>query len=84
MTTSAEWQKDRKAFLRLLTDHDPEGDIPVAIRLDLSPEEARVMAPGVEDFDELRLACATWIQNWLAPEVERLHSHLIWKAMGGR
>lgn len=84
MTTVADWKKDRQNFLRLLTDFDDTSDIPVAIRLDLTRDQAKVMAPGVEDFEELRLACATWVQNWLAPEIERLHSHLIWKAMGGR
>lgn len=84
MTTAADWKKDRDNFLRLLTDFDDTSDIPVAIRLDLTREQAKVMAPGVEDFEELRLACATWVSNWLAPEIVRLEDHLSFKARGGR
>lgn len=84
MTTPAEWRKDRDNFMRLIRDFDDTSDIPVAIRLDLTREQAKVMAPGVEDFEELRLACATFVGNWLAPEIVRLENHLNWKAMGGR
>lgn len=80
MTTKQEWARDKAHFLRLIQDHDPESDIPVAIRLDLTREQAKVMAPGVEDFDELRIACATWVANWLAPEMARLDAHLAFKA----
>lgn len=85
MTSSAEWKKDRARFLRLIQDHDPYSDIPVAIRLDLTPEEARVIVGHeIEDFEEARIRCATFVQNFLAPEVDRLRSHLAWKVMGGR
>lgn len=75
-----EWLADRRDFLRLVTDRDPTGELPIAIRLDLTPAEVAVMAPGLTDFDEMRAACTTWIQNWLAPEVTRMQLHLKGKA----
>lgn len=75
-----EWRADRKAFLKLLTDHDPYGPIPVAIRLDLTPEQVAAIAPGITDFDGQRDACQTFVWNFLAPEVDRMQRHLEWKA----
>ena len=81
MTTHAEWQKDRKAFLTLLTDTpDTDTPVPLAIRIDLPRHYSAVMAPGVTDWDELRLACSQWVENWLAPEMSRMDAHLAWKA----
>lgn len=80
MTRHAEFAADKANFLKLITDRDESGDVPVAIRVDLPHRYAAVMAPGVTDFDELRYACATFVQNWLGPEIDRLHAHLEWKA----
>lgn len=80
MTRRAEWEADRANFLRLIQDQDIAGDVPVAIRLDITPEQAAVMAPGVTDYEELRVRCTQFVYNWLAPEMVRLHDHLAWKA----
>lgn len=76
MTTHKEWLDDRASFLRLVGIRDPQGDVPVAIRLDLTREQAELMAPGVEDFDQLRFRCAEWVRNFLANEVDRMERHL--------
>lgn len=81
------WKKDREKFMRLLQDFDPESDVPVAIRVDFTREQARVMVggslDGMDNF-EIRAGCSQFLENWLGPEMDRLHSHLNWKAMGGR
>lgn len=75
-----EWLADRANFQKLLGERDPQGDLPIAIRLDLTPEEVGVMAPGVTDFDEKRMVCATWVRNFLAKDVERMGRVLAYKA----
>lgn len=80
MTPFTEWAADKANFLKLITDRDDLGDVPVAIRVDLPHRYAAVMAPGVTDFDELRYACSTWVENFLAPEIDRMQRHLEWKA----
>ena len=80
MTRHAEWEADKANFLRLIKDMDPKADIPVAIRIDIPNHIARLMAPGVDDYHELRIACSQWVENWLAPEVDRMQAHLAWKA----
>lgn len=79
MTSHKEWLDDRASFIRLIGDRDPQGDVPVAIRLDLTPDEVAVMAPGVTDFDEKRLICTTWVRNFLSADVERMGRVLAWK-----
>lgn len=80
MTRHAEWQTDRANFLRLIQDQDVTGDVPVAIRVDITPAQAAVMAPGVTDWEELRFACTRFVANWVAPEMKRMYDHLEWKA----
>ncbi len=80
MNRHADWLADRHNFLKLLTGRDETGDIPVAVRVDIPNRYAQAMAPGVTDFDELRLACSQWVENWLAPELARMDAHLSWKA----
>jgi hypothetical protein len=68
---------DAANFLRLVTDRDPEADIPLAIRLDITPDQAEVMAPGVEDYDERRRLCTLWLENFLmAFPLRKLPDHL--------
>lgn len=75
-----EWLTDRRHFLQLVTDRDPTGELPIAIRIDLTPQQVAVMAPGLTDFDEMRAACTRWVQNFLAPEVTRMERVLKDKA----
>jgi len=79
MNRREEWLADRHRFLKLVGERDPQGDLPVAIRIDLTPEQVAVMAPGVSDFDAMRAACQTFLENWLAPELKRLDAHLKFK-----
>ncbi len=76
MTSREEWLADRRRFVRLVTERDPQGDLPIAIRLDLTPEQVAVMAPGISDYDEMRDVCLAWIKNFLAPSIDRMERHL--------